>query len=167
MRYLLEFGIGLGTSFTAAFFGGIAAYNAVVWLGYPPFFTLMRMSQHHLAHYQQYIALVAGFYGVFSTVWALHFVGSQGWRRWCEIALGFVGVVICSGAAGGPLYYVHDYQAGYWPSQAIVEQQMLRAIPQGIILGVLVMALSFPLNVLALICGAFVTTHLPRFIKRV
>ena len=167
MRYLREFGIGLAVSFTAAFFGGLAAYKAIQWLGYPPFFTLTRMSQHHLRHYQQYIALVAGFYSLFSTVWALHYASLQGWRRWCGIALCFVGVVICSGAAGGPLYYVHDYQAGFWPSQAMVEQQLLHAIPQGIVLGVLVMALSLPLNVLALICGTFVTVHLPRFIKRV
>ena len=167
MRYPLQFGIGLAVTFTAAFVGGIIAFNAVEWLGFSPFFTPSWTPQYHLVFYQQYIALVAGFYGLFSTMWALHFASSQGWRRWCGIALCFVGVVVCSGAAAGPLFIVHDYQAGYWPSQAQAQQQLLNAIPEGVVVGAIVVVLSFPLNVLALLCGAFVTTHLPRLFKRV
>ena len=167
MRYPLQFGIGLAASFAPAYFGGIAAYNALEWLGFSPFFEPMHMPPHHLAHHQQYIALVAVFYGLFSTLWALHFGSARGWRRWCGIALCFLGVVICSGAVGGPLYYIHDFQSGYWPSHEMVERQLVNGIPEGIFAGAFVMALSIPLNVLALLCGALLTARLPQLVKRV
>jgi hypothetical protein len=142
-----EFGRLAAVLFAFAFIAG----NGTHWLlqnvvgQHHAFGSWNRMYDFHHRHPAQYIAVVAFFYALFVATWGVHF-RTAGWWRHLALFCSFVLVLIFSSAAAGALWAVHDMQAGYFPSWERRWSQIGGYMVGGVTLGWLIVAISFPLN---------------------
>lgn len=136
---------------------GYLALHAVMPHGYV-YGRLSRMFLYHESHPFQYIAVVALTYGVIATACAFRWSRLAGWRRSAAIISIIVATVVIASVPGGVLWKIHDMQAGYFPPGARFWSDLLWGASTGLQVGWLVIALSFPYNIIGLILG-YVVTH--------
>ena len=151
----------LGASFTLASVG----YALLSHLQTHVFAGLFRMFMYHEEHPYQYIGLTAIVYAIIATTWATT-LGSRtkGYLRCIGILAIFPTTILIASFPGGMLWSWHDMQAGFVPAywmDKLFSQGML-----GVETGWLVIALSFPYNLLGLIIGCVVTDQLEKHFRR-
>lgn len=151
--------IGLGGT---AFFLGSAGYVMISGLLGSAFGGLFGMFMYHEAHPFQYIGTVAVVFGLFGTCWVRRFGAVTGWKRPLSILLCLLLTLFVSSFFGGILWKIHDMQAGYFPEGARLWSDLGWGAKQGLLLGWLVILISFPYNLIGLITGGLLLHKLPR-----
>lgn len=73
--------------------------------------------------------------------------------------------LVIGSVLGGVLWKYHDMQAGYFPDGSRMSADFLWGAWTGLWIGPVIVLLSIPLNVLALISGYAVTHRVPIFLK--
>ena len=168
MFFIKSFGI----FFLLSFGGGVLTYSLLALVmerlvGEPAVFgAWWGMILYHWHHPFQYIAVVAILYSLFAAIWATFWSdSSSGWRRWLEITFILILSLLTSCVCGGILWKLHDMQSGYFPENSKMWADFLWGASEGLTLGPLIVLLSFPLNLLALISGYLATHRVPKFLR--
>ena len=153
-HYLLQFCFYLLVSFAAAVLGyfiikAIRSDNEV-------FGSLFRMSSYHHQHPFSYILIPCVLYSLIVTIG-----GSQPLNKSLlrEVILTLAIVfftILFSLPVGGMLYYYHDMRAGYFPDNWL-PVMINDGTSKGFEAGWLIIALSFPYNVLGIVVCYFIT----------
>jgi hypothetical protein len=150
-RALKSFVFFAGVAFLIGAVGYLVA--RAVMPGGRVFAGLPRMFMYHEEHPFQYIAVVAVTYGVIASVYCVRAPHLVGWKQ----GLGIVGVIaltiIVASVPGGVLWKIHDMQAGFFTKGARFWRDLLWGAGAGLNAGWLVIALSFPFNVIGLVIG--------------
>ena len=160
-----------GAFFAISFGGGAAVYSLLAAIteqlsGRPAVFAgLYRMFMYHSAHPFQYLAVVAIVYSFFASVWATRYSDSTAWRRWLQITIVLLISLIVSSVLGGVLWKFHDMQAGHFPESPQIWRDFRWGASTGLLLGPLIVLLSFPLNTITIIAGYAVTHKAPEFLR--
>lgn len=147
------FAFYLLTSFACASLGYALVYAA---LGESVFGGLYRMFVYHQRHPFQYIGLACAVFAVVAATFTSRVARTGGWRRVSAIVAIMLGSVVIASAPGGVLWSVHDMQAGYFPTGERFWQALVWGATTGLQTGWLIIAISFPFNVLGLIVGYFI-----------
>lgn len=108
---------------------------------------LYRMFLYHEQHPVPYLGLVALVYSVLAAAWGVR-TRAVGWRWHLGLLGVLVATLLLSSAAGGMLWTWHDMQAGYVPPWGRSIAALAGGAVNGVLLGWLIVGLSFPFNVL-------------------
>lgn len=129
---------------------GLAAliYHALALLtnGLLIFGVLPRMFLYHWQYPNQYIALVCLVYALLATALAPRIAHRPSLAIWIVLA-----TPLLASPLGGMLWYLHDMQAGYFPNSW--GKRLMDGAGEGILLGWLIVLLSFPYNVICALLG--------------
>lgn len=150
-----------GLLFTiCAFLPGIAAYDflAAILPRHAVFGAWYRMPLYHYQHPYQYIFVVALCYGICASLWVRWFGHLRGPARAGSIVLTMLVSLQIACVAGGVLWGIHDIQAGFVPPTGILVRNLMWAATRGLAYGWVLVALSFPYNLVAAIFG-YVLAH--------
>ena len=156
MRRALQFFAFFTSSAFALGSVGYLALHMVLPQGYV-FGGRYRMFLYHETHPLQYIAVVAVTYGSIATACVLRWSHLEGWHRFSAIVGIMIATVFVASAPGGVLWKIHDMQAGFFTMGARFWSDLLWGALTGLEVGWLVIALSFPYNIIGLIVGYTVT----------
>ena len=136
-----------------AFFGcsfGLAAliYHAMALLtkGLLIFGFLPRMFLYHWIYPNHYIALVCLIYALLAAAFAPRIARRPSLAIWIVLA-----TPLLASPLGGMLWHLHDMLAGYFPDSWW--QKLIDGAEEGIMIGWLIILLSFPYNVICALLG--------------
>ncbi len=141
----------------------ISAYY-ILWLIMPNhyvFGTLYRMFLYHWEHPIQYISIICFSFGIIATIFTLKTKAQHQWKHTLVIALL---TIIISSPIGGILWHLHDMQAGFFPNFWI--EKLQGGISEGLLLGWLIILLSFPYNIIGIIASHYIIKYRLRLLEK-
>jgi hypothetical protein len=115
-----------------------------------------RMFLYHWEHPIQYILIPCFFYGIIATYFSTSFVKKEIIGQLFLTSIIILATIVISSPFGGMLWHYHDMQAGYFPKNWIKEI-ITEGTEMGLEMGLIIIALSIPYNVLGSIVCYFLT----------
>ncbi len=131
----------------------------LLWLIMPRhyvFGTWFRMFLYHYQHPIQYILIPCFFYGIIATLYSDKFYTQSSKRQILTTIFIVILTTLISSPFGGILWFYHDMQAGYFPTNWI-DRMTSNGISMGLSIGWLIIVLSIPYNILGLVVCHFLT----------
>ena len=151
------------STFTAASLGYFLLRAA---FGEGVFGALFRMFLYHRQHPFQYIALACSTFAVVAAFFTPRVAQLASAPQVLAIFSLMLGSIVIASVPGGVLWSIHDMQAGYFPGGERFWRALACGASSGLQVGWLIIALSFPFNLLGLITGYFITLYGLRLAKK-
>ncbi len=143
----------------AIIFGSLSSTFSILYYGLKwryPIATLYRMYAYHNEHSFQYIAIVAGFFGIVGVYWIDYYRTATGYLRWRTMTVAMMITLVIASPFGGMLWQIHDMQHGFIPDY--YPAKIFQGMIWGFEYGWLIAILSFPMNLVGLTTG-YATLH--------
>jgi hypothetical protein len=124
------------------------------WISHP-YESMFRMIDYQSEYPYQYWAVMSLSFGLVAALWARMFSGSGRWtRRISGLAVIPVATVLAS-VPGAMLWAFHDMLAGRFQGFPGSLNYMIRWIPEGLYVGLALMVISIPFNVIMTCVGLY------------
>lgn len=142
----------------------VYVFLAIV-LPWDVFGALYGMYCYHDLYPFQFIFVAAVIYGPCAALWRRHCGHFSGLKRVISVLGTLLVSVIVSSMLGGLLYAIQDVRAGFVPPVHTLFNNLTRFMMDGLFVGWLILALSFPFSILGAVVGYIVTEVGDRFLN--
>lgn len=141
-------------------------YLGIMLSGQNAFGSYFRMMPYHQQHPVFFILIPCFFYTVIATYFTSNIDKLTKTKQFIVVFKIIILTILISCPIGGILYFYYDMAAGHFPPNWI-EILLKRGISTGFHLGWLIILLSFPYNIIGVICCYFLTKDGNLFAKKI